>query len=135
MKTIGLRSSIFIFAILLISCGGDQKKTEGDSTKTIQQTKGSTFPLADQGKVLFEGPGTCIACHQLDTKIVGPSIIDIATIYKENNASIAAFLNEECKPLVDPSQYSVMKTNFAITKNMKPEERLALEHYMMSQIK
>jgi cytochrome c len=122
MKTIGLWSSVFIFAILLISCGGDQKKTEDHSTKTIQQTKSSIFPLADQGKVLFEGPGNCIACHQLDTKIVGPSII-------------AAFLNEECKPLVDPSQYSVMKTNFAITKNMNPEERLALEHYMMSQIK
>ena len=59
-------------------------------------------------------------------------IKEIAKIYKEKSASIAAFINEEGEPIVDPSQYETMKTNFAITKAMTAEERKALEIYMMS---
>ena len=53
-------------------------------------------------------------------------------IYKEKGASIAAFINEEGEPIVDPTQYETMKTNFAITKAMTAEERKALEIYMMN---
>ena len=81
---------------------------------------------------MFEGKGTCTACHKPDTKVIGPSIKEIAKIYKEKGASIAAFINEEGEPIVDPTQYETMKTNFAITKAMTAEERKALEVYMMS---
>ena len=64
--------------------------------------------------------------------MVGPSIQEIAKIYREKGASIAAFINEEGEPLIDPSQYDLMKTNFAITKALSAEERKALEVYMMS---
>ena len=60
------------------------------------------------------------------------SIKEIAKTYKEKGASIAAFINEEGEPIVDPTQYETMKTNFAITKAMTAEERKALEVYMMS---
>jgi cytochrome c len=63
--------------------------------------------------------------------VIGPSIQEIAKIYREKGASIAAFINEEGAPLVDPSQYEIMKTNFAVTKAMSEEERKALEVYMM----
>ena len=53
-------------------------------------------------------------------------------IYKEQNASIVSFLKEEGKPIVDPSQYEVMKTNFAVTKAMSDDELKALEAYVMS---
>jgi hypothetical protein len=36
------------------------------------------------------------------------------------------------EPIVDPSQYEVMKTNFAITKAMSDEELKALEAYVYS---
>ena len=134
---------IYVFCMLtlassIISCGSDPKKTDNNSPEvnpeaTVEETKTKTdFPLAEQGKALFEGEGTCVACHKLDTKVVGPSIQEIVAIYKAKNASIATFLNEASEPIVDPSQYSIMKANFAITKNMKPEQRLALEKYMMS---
>lgn len=124
-------------ACIAVSCGGDPKKTDNSAPEvnpetTMEKTKTKAdFPLAEQGKAIFEGEGTCAACHKLDTKVVGPSIQEIVAIYKAKNASIAAFLNEESEPIVDPSQYSIMKANFAITKNMKPEQRLALEQYMM----
>lgn len=84
------------------------------------------------GKEIFEGKGNCIACHQPDQKIVGPSIRDIAQTYKDKNASIVAFLKEESDPLVNPDQYAVMKTNFAITKAMSEAELEALESYIYS---
>ena len=63
---------------------------------------------------------------------MGPAIKDIAKAYKEKNASIASFINGEGEPLVDPSQYEIMKANFVITKAMSEEDRKALETYMMS---
>ncbi len=83
------------------------------------------------GKELFEGKGNCIACHQPEQKIIGPSIQEIATIYKDKKASIALFLQEKSEPIVDPSQYEIMKTNFSITKSMSDEELKALEKYMI----
>lgn len=86
----------------------------------------------DQGKAIFEGKGACVACHKPNVKIIGPSLADISKIYKEKNASIVSFLKEESEPIVDPNQYEVMKTNFAITKTMSEEELKALEEYILS---
>ena len=44
------------------------------------------------------------------------------------------FLREEADPIVDPSQYPVMKTNFYITKTFSDEELKALEAYMYSHL-
>lgn len=84
------------------------------------------------GQELFEGKGNCVACHQPNQKIIGPSIEEIATIYKAQNANMVLFLKGEGEPIVDPSQYEIMKTNFAITKSMTDEELQALEDYMYS---
>ena len=76
-----------------------------------------------------------MTCHKPDVKLVGPSLQDIAKIYKEKNASIATFLKGDEKPLVDPTQFEVMKTNFALTKTFTDEERQSLEQYVLSQAK
>jgi cytochrome c len=84
------------------------------------------------GKELFEGKGNCVACHLVDQKVIGPSIQDIAKIYKAKNANIVDFLKNDAKPIVDPSQYEVMKTNFVITKAMTEQELKAIEAYIYS---
>ena len=101
---------------------------------SIEATEASNSGLSSEelGKELFEGKGMCATCHKADLKTVGPSIKDIAKIYKEKGASIAEFINDKGEPLVDPSQYEIMKANFVITKAMSAEERKALEIYMMS---
>lgn len=109
--------------LLLISCKSKEEKTETSIDETAKKVS---------GQELFEGEGNCIACHKPDQKIVGPSLEEIAKIYKEKKGSIVAFLKEESDPLVDPSQYDVMKTNFAITKSMSDEELQALEDYIYS---
>jgi cytochrome c len=123
-----MRLIIFLLTIsLFISC----KKEE---------TKAPLYPKVAQtpeqlGKEIFAGKGNCVACHQPEQKIVGPSILEIAQIYKDKNASIVAFLKEKSGPLVNPDQYEVMKTNFAITKSMSDEELKAVEAYMYSNLK
>lgn len=84
------------------------------------------------GETLFSGKGTCTACHKVDAKLIGPSVQEISKIYKEKGGNIISFLKDDAKPLVDPSQYEVMKANFAITKAMSDEELQAIEAYIYS---
>ena len=135
MKLVLKSFAVFALAISLTNCG-DKKETDPYGNPVQEKTEATTDttvdPLFAKGQELFEGKGTCTACHKADTKVIGPAIKDIAKIYKEKGASIAAFINEEGEPLVDPSQYETMKANFVITKAMTAEERKALEVYMMS---
>jgi len=116
---------IFIFA-LFVSCKKESAEPFGKA-----KVKSPTV----LGKELFEGKGNCVACHLKDQKVIGPSIVDIAKTYQAQNASIVSFLREETKPIVDPSQYELMKTNFAITKMMSDEELQAIEAYIYSNLK
>lgn len=116
---------LLLFVITFASC----KKEAEDN---FGQPKTDETAVAVSGEELFSGKGTCTACHLPDQKVIGPSIAEIAKTYKEKNGSIVAFLKEEAEPLVNPSQYETMKTNFAITKQMSEAELKALEAYMLS---
>ncbi|MFT7250522.1 MAG: cytochrome c [Flavobacterium sp.] len=137
MKTYVKPFFALTIALVFASCG--DKKPKEDFGKSAEEVTTETAveeidanPLLAEGKILFEGKGTCVACHKPDVKIIGPSIADISKIYKEQNASIVSFLKEEGKPIVDPSQYEVMKANFVITKAMSDDELKALEAYVLS---
>jgi cytochrome c len=128
MKASNLPFFVFVVILNMIRCNEKTavQNPVDPSKATITQTP------KELGQELFEGKGMCASCHKADIKVVGPSIQEIAKTYREKGASIAAFINEESGPLVDPSQYEIMKTNFAVTKAMSAEERKALEIYMMS---
>ena len=128
MKASNLPFFVFVVILNMIRCNEKTavQNPVDPSKATITQTP------KELGQELFEGKGMCASCHKADIKVVGPSIQEIAKTYREKGASVAAFINEESGPLVDPSQYEIMKTNFAVTKAMSAEERKALEIYMMS---
>ncbi len=109
-------------SLVFFSC----KKEEN---KSFKDSKENSIAF---GKTLFEGQGNCIACHQIEQKVIGPTLREIAKIYKEQNASIVSFLKEDSEPIVDPSKYEIMKTNFSITEEMTSEELQALESYIYS---
>jgi cytochrome c len=120
-----MRKLVFIITVILfISCKKEESQTFNKKETAVKF-----------GKTLFEGKGNCIACHQAEQKIIGPSIQEIAKIYKEKNASIVSFLREESEPIIDPTKYDIMKTNFTITKSMNDEELKALENYIFSFLK
>jgi cytochrome c len=115
-----------------VSCG--EKKETDPMGNPIEETKVTTTTLSseDLGKELFDGKGMCYTCHKEDAKIIGPSIKEIAKIYTDKKASISMFLQGEADPIVDPTQYEIMKANFAITKTMTDEELKGLEDYMLT---
>ena len=122
---------IVSFVLNLISCG---KKTETDAMgNPIEQTETSANQTPKAlGKEIFEGKGMCATCHKADVTTSGPSIKDISKMYTDKKASISLFLQGETEPIVDPSQYEIMKANLEITKTMTEEEVIALEAYMLS---
>ena len=56
-------------------------------------------------------------------KIVCISVGYFTFTFGQKFNRIASFINGEGEPLVDASQYEIMKANFVITKAMTPEER------------
>ena len=125
-----MKKIIALLTILLfISCKKEEQQKE---TLYPEAQKSPAEIQLELGQEIFDGKGNCFACHKPDQKIIGPSIQEIATIYKEKNGDMVNFLKGKADPIVDPSQYEVMKTNFSITKNLPEEELKALEAYFFS---
>lgn len=131
MKKSVLVAILLTAAMTMVSCKKDSSEEPFGKSETVTEVQ----KLEDLGKELFNGKGACIACHQVDQKVIGPSLQDIAKIYKEKNGDMVRFLKGEGEPIVDPTQYEVMKTNFAITKAMSDTELKALEAYVYSHLK
>ena len=119
-----------VLTLGFVNCG--EKKETDPMGNPIEETKTTVLSSEDLGKELFEGKGMCATCHKADVKTTGPSIKDIAKIYTEKKASISLFLQGEADPIVDPTQFEIMKANFAVTKTMTEEELKGLENYMLS---
>jgi cytochrome c len=122
--------ALLVCLIFVISCKKESEATFGQpNPDEVSQTP------EQLGKSIFEGKGNCVACHRIDEKLVGPSVQEMAKIYKTQNGDMVSFLKVEAKPIVDPSQYEEMKTNLALTKEMSDEELKGLEDYIYSTIK
>ena len=111
-----------LFSIVLFSCKKETIKPQNSVREIASLEKGET---------LFQ-ENNCVACHQPNNKVVGPSIEQMATIYKKENASLVNFLKAVAEPIVDPTQYETMKINLEITKVMSDEELKSLEIYILS---
>ena len=122
---------IIVTLLVFVSCKKESQEPFGKPQALAETVKTPEI----LGKEIFVTRGNCVACHLPDKKLVGPSLQDIAKIYKDKNASIVTFLKGDSEPLVDPSQFEVMKTNFAITEEMSDEELQALEAYINSNLK
>jgi len=135
-----MKKTIFLIAVLaFISCKKDNQEPFGKSTENTETysegESAETKTPEELGKSIFEGKGNCTSCHQVDQKVIGPSIKEIAKIYKDKNADIVTFLKGNGEPIVDPSQFAVMKTNFPVTQAMSDEELKAIETYIYSNLK
>lgn len=140
MTTI-MKSALLVLGLLaLTSCKKETNAKEeglyptvvGAENKSSEEQSTDPAQMIAQGKVLFEGKGTCNSCHLADKKVIGPSIKEITKIYSDNKASIVTFLQGDGEPIVDPSQFPIMQANFAITKKMSEHELKAIEAYMQS---
>ena len=133
---------LFAFIALLVSsCGNDKKKEvqkeiETTVEKPAKAKEGGGDALA-LGEKLFNEK-TCATCHQLDTKVIGPSVKDIASIYKEKNGNMVNFLKGTDGAIVDtdPGQVAIMQANLdGFVKDLSDVELEALVTYMQNSIK
>ena len=142
MKKIMMRKLTFIGAslvlLLSVSCSspGKEKSTNTTTEKsatseTVEKNPKPAEAVASAGQKLYSEKG-CLVCHQLNTKLVGPSVKDIAAAYSGNKAGLTAYLKGEGKSIVDPSQSSVMQPQIAITKALPAEELDAIVDYILS---
>ena len=122
-------------AIFAFSCKKESQESFGNESKSTVAIKEKELTAEELGKEIFEGKGNCISCHVVDKKVIGPSIQEIAKIYKDRNADIVVFLKGESKPIVDPSQYEIMKTYLSLTKTMSDNELKGIEAYVHSTLK
>ena len=122
-----------LLTLSLFSCKTEEKKEQitTGSEATAEGEISNLTPIEQKGQEIFDGKGTCYTCHKPEQKAIGPSIQDIAKMYKEKNGDMVTFLKGEGQPIVDPSQYETMKTNFYITKTFTDEELKAIEAYML----
>lgn len=132
--------------LLTFSCGSPNKEktttTQSEQTVTEAPKTDNVAPAAapsstaqstavSPGEKLFTEK-TCTTCHKPDTKLVGPSLKDIAAAYKDNKDGLKAFLKGEAKPIVDPSQESVMHPQIAITKALPTEQLDQMADFILS---
>lgn len=127
-------------ALVLTSCGDSkkeevQKEAETKVEAVKEEVKSDAAVADDQfalGAKLFTEK-TCVSCHQLDVKVVGPSIKDIIKVYEEKEGNLVQFLKGNDAAIVDtdPGQVAIMKANLdGFVKDMSGDELQALAAYM-----
>ena len=132
--------SLVVFALLLVSCGKEKKEEVKKEVETTVETKAEKVAteatsVADQvtlGKQLFTDK-TCVSCHQIDKKLVGPSIKEIVKIYDEKKGNIVQFLKGNSPAIVDtdPGQVAIMKANLdGFVHDLSGDQLRALAAYM-----
>ena len=114
-----------ILSFFITSCGTKEATTKEEALSA---------PTLEKGEALFT-ENNCTACHQIDQKVIGPSLQETAKIYKAKNGNMVAFLKEEAGPIVDESLYETMKINLQLTKMMSDAELQSLEMYILSHSK
>jgi len=116
------RFFVLLVVFLFVCC---KKQTEPFSSKA--STEKSTIEI---GKKIFNGKGQCATCHKANQNILGPSVSEIVLAYKNHNNQMTQFLKGKSDPIVDPSQFQIMKVNLEITKKMTDKELQSLVDYM-----
>lgn len=149
MKTLNFITVCLIMVFATdVSCSSpknDNNKTAGTIPQTGQQeaivaeanlpaTETSTADqpeIIKRGEKIFKDKG-CVVCHQLDTKLIGPALKDIAKAYTGEKDNLNSFLKGNSKSIIDPEQHAIMEPQIAITKAMSDADRMAIVEYLLS---
>jgi cytochrome c len=134
-------SAVFAFATLT-SCGGEKHEEETTHEEVtenheevvdeaVETVVTEVSPEVTKGEELFTS-NACVACHQVENKLVGPALKDIAAGYSDNEEGLTAFLKGEGEAIIDPAQAAVMAPQIEITKNMSDDDRNSITAYIMS---
>ncbi|MEB2774230.1 c-type cytochrome [Algoriphagus sp. D3-2-R+10] len=121
--TILSKSATIVLAVLLFACGGGEKAENSADEETImattpadiappvvseptQDTVGATEEIEEavesstsntiSGKDKV-GNSDCLSCHYVDRQVIGPSFLDIAAEYSNNEENVAMLADKVIK--------------------------------------
>ncbi len=123
----------FTFFLVLYSCNSDKKSKNNTDQAVPERAALSKDSQIFLGNRLFSEK-TCITCHDVNTKKIGPSVKEIMRVYKVKNGDIVAFLQGKANPIVDTtaSQVAIMQANIdGFLKNISDEELTTIATYML----
>ena len=123
---------IFILLFVISSCGSEKKEIKSENKTEQVKHNLSLDSKIFLGNRLFSEK-TCIKCHAVDHKKIGPSVVEIMHVYRKNEADIVAFLRGKSKPIVDTtaSQVAIMQDNInGFLKDITDVELDAIATYM-----
>jgi len=88
------------------------------------------------GKNIFNSKG-CAACHQPNSDVVGPSLKQIASVYKGNLGELIKFLKGEGSPKLSTGKFAgqyetIMKPQLNQIKSLTPKELKDLAEFILS---
>lgn len=67
-----------LFAAILVSCGGETQESSAPSYAVMKKpATAEKSDIPSEVKSLLAN-GTCLGCHRVDEKLIGPSYMDIA---------------------------------------------------------
>lgn len=138
---------LVMFFMISVSCSSPksdgQKATEivqAESPKEAMAAEASaaapeaSAPVTEnvaKGEKMFKDKG-CVVCHQLNTKLVGPALKDVAKAYAGDKTKLNNFLKGSSPSIIDPAQHAIMEPQIAITKAMSDADRMAIVEYLLS---
>src|SRR6187402_1339447 len=98
-----MKKILFLSAFLALASCKKEQEPFGKSTETTTESysEGESAEVKTPealGKSIFEGKGNCVSCHQVDQKVIGPSIQEIGKIYKDKKGDIVTFLKGNADP-------------------------------------
>lgn len=129
----------FLVAVgfLFASCSGEKKKEASpkkeEVKKEVVEQKTEAKGDVAKGKELFGSKG-CVACHNETSKIIGPSVTEIAKAYASDE-DLFGFLRGQNEAIVDtdPTQVAIMKNNIdTMVKAISDEDLQHIVAYMNS---
>lgn len=140
-RKILIASAFAAFFVVGASCNSSSKDQQ-KSNQTVQASvtgtetavtadAGAPAASIEAGKKLFNTKG-CMACHQLDTRLIGPSLKEIAKAYNRDKKGLTAYLKGNAESKVDPAQKALMEPQLAITKAMEAKDLEAVVDYILS---
>jgi cytochrome c len=124
---------LLIITLVFNSCNTSQSSDEANEIRSIERPELSEDSKIFLGNRLFSEK-TCITCHAVNKKKVGPSVLEIVAVYNEKNADMEAFLRGKSNPIVDTtaSQVAIMQANIdGFLKKVTDEELNAITTYML----
>jgi cytochrome c len=140
-RKILIASAFAAFFVVGASCNSsskDQQKSNQTVRASVTGTEtavtadaGAPAASIEAGKKLFNTKG-CMACHQLDTRLIGPSLKEIAKAYNGDKKGLTAYLKGNAESKVDPAQKALMEPQLAITKAMEAKDLEAVVDYILS---